>query len=447
MDRIKLVYNWIGPLGPIWNTELPNVLNFAKVAEGVSNLESRKFFCDDLVHFFDAYRDNRFEIYPVVSIRHNDWSPFIIPFTLSWRVPFNNYFTGNEGILEYSHIPFHAVNFVRHRNGYILINHSIEAFMNSSYLDVLHSYFGSVHHIPLHKIIYLTGCINAQEIYDNYCDSKNIPNDPYHRLSIVTHPTSFTSFIENTKLEKDMPPYDTETVPFKLFLMWNRRLRSHRVELSMNLERHNLVDRSFISFSNEDVDFPGQNIEHQFDRGRLMNVFNINDDTINKFCDRLPLVLDGLNDITVMCQDYDNMTRNYYQQSLVSIITETNFYDREVSLTEKSFKPTKEKHPFIIAGVKGVLKGMHELGFKTFGEFWDESYDDIEDSTERMRKIMDVVGYIGTWSDDQILDFRRKVKPILDHNYEVIRNAGSDRAVEKIISIVRNGMIYPSDNN
>ena len=28
---------------------------------------------------------------------------------------------------------------------------------------------------------------------------------------------------------------------------------------------------------------------------------------------------------------------------------------------------------------KGILKQIRSHGFKTFGEFWDESYDDIDD--------------------------------------------------------------------
>ena len=436
-DKIKLVYSWIGPKGAIWNTELPNVLNLAKVAEG-ANTTSTRYFCDDLSRFFNVFSaHSEYEIYPAVSIQYvNETRPFLLPFTLAWRIPMERYFAGNEGILEFSHVPAHIINSIKHLNGYIIINHSIEAFMQPGYLDAMHSYFGAAHHIPLHKIIYLTGCINASEVYEEYCTMRGIPNEPRYRLSIVTHPTSFTSFVSNT--EKDEPNYDTETVPEKLFLMWNRRLRDHRIELAVNLERHDLVDRSLISFSDEDQDYPGRSSVHRFNTQRLQDIFNIDPTVTQKFINRLPLVLDGENNINQMCQDYGNATRSYYQQSLISIVTETNFYDREISLTEKSFKPSKEKHPFIIAGVKGVIKGMHELGFQTFSEFWDESYDNIDDPGERMRKIMEVVGYIGTWTPEQIIDFRRRVKPILDHNYNIIRNASTKNAVDKITNIIRN---------
>lgn len=436
-DKIKLVYNWIGPKGPTWNTELPNILNFSEMAIGAGPLHSSKYFDDDLVKFFQAYLpDSDYEVFPAYSIHSEDHRPFILPFTLSWRIPFGNYFNGNEGILEFSHTSDDVINFVRHRNGYILINHSIEAFMEPYYLDPLHSYFNTVHKIPLHKIIYLTGCINADEVYEQYCSARNIPNDPNYRLTIISQPTSFTSFVNDPRMF--IPPYNIDVVPEKLFLMWNRRFRGHRAELVLHLEKHNLLDRSLVSFSDVDPDRPGSKIINRFDRNHMLHNFNIDDDIINRFQSKLPLVLDGEDNNMQMCQDYDNKTRPYYQQTLVSIVTETNFYDTTVSLTEKSFKPSKEKHPFIIAGVNGVLKGMRELGFKTFSEFWDESYDDIADPVERMKAIMNVIEQIGQWTPEQILDFKRRVQPILDHNYIVIRTASTKRAVDKITHIVRN---------
>jgi hypothetical protein len=433
-DRIKLIYCWLGPTGPIWNTELPNILNFASVSDSIKHIDSQKFWGDDARSFFSC-ESNNYDVYPVCSMEQDDERPFILPFGLSWRIPFDRYFTGNEGIIEFSHVPSNIIRLVRQRNGFIMINHSIEAFMAPEYLNVLHGYFQNVHGLPLHKVIYLTGCINAQELYNQYCEQRNIPNDKIHRLSIVTYATSFRSFVSHTQ---QLPPfYDTESVPEKLFLMWNRRIRQHRVELVATLERYGLVDRSLVSFSDVNVDRPGLSSKDSIHSAHLQNVFDISQDVVGRFVARLPLVLDGENDVNQMCQDYENKSRPFYQKSLVSIVTETNFYDSAVSLTEKSFKPAKEMHPFIIAGVSGAIKGMHELGFKTFGEFWDEGYDDIKDHTERMREIMKVIAAIGSWSDEQIIDFRRRVKPILEHNYLVIRNAGSNRSVEKITSIIR----------
>jgi hypothetical protein len=259
-------------------------------------------------------------------------------------------------------------------------------------------------------------------------------------LSIVTNATSFNSFVTHTT-NFPAPEYNTETVPDKLFLMWNRRIRQHRAELVVGLEHHNLVERSLISFPNQDVDRPGIGIGHHINEEHIDYCYNIPKETIDRFVSRLPLILDGETDIPQMCNDDNNKSRPFYQQALISLVTETNFHNSAVSLTEKSFKPGKEMHPFIIAGVSGALKGMHDLGFKTFGEFWDESYDDIKDHNERMRKIIEVVAYIGTWEADRIIDFKRRVKPILEHNYHVVKNASTKPATSKITNLIRNNIV------
>jgi hypothetical protein len=142
-----------------------------------------------------------------------------------------------------------------------------------------------------------------------------------------------------------------------------------------------------------------------------------------------------------MCEDTDNETRPYYQNSLISIVTETNYNLPELTLTEKSFKPIKEKHPFIVVGVPGALKAMREMGFKTFSEFWDETYDETECNEVRMQQISYQTELIGKWTPEQILDFRRKVKPILDHNYNQLKIPSSEFAVQKICKHIEEHMV------
>jgi hypothetical protein len=138
-----------------------------------------------------------------------------------------------------------------------------------------------------------------------------------------------------------------------------------------------------------------------------------------------------------MCQDFDAAARNFYSNSLVSVVTETNFDHKELTLTEKSFKPSKEKHPFILVGVPGALKAMREFGFKTFSEFWDESYDETTDHMERLSKIITICKEIGNWDHDKILDFKRRVKPILDHNFQMLKSNTAKVAAEKIAEGIR----------
>jgi hypothetical protein len=439
MEKTKVVYSWIGPRGPIWNTELPNVYSFAGVTfEGQVN--TPQYSADDTWLHFYRYGKDLFEIYPVPAVDEDDDRHFVIPFSLIWRINFESYFCGRTGLFEFAHTPWYLIKLVREKNGYIVIDYSVEAYIEHPQLSAMHEYFGTTHNIPLHKIIYLTGAVNATALYEKYCVDHNIPNDPQHRLTIIPYASSQHIFKNNTN-EYPEPDYNTEVVPKKLFLSWNRRFRPHRIELMAILERYNVVDRSYISFSKSHLERPLTDFMHEainYEVVRSFHDIDVTEEVVQKFYNRLPLILDGEEHIGQMCGDSENQSRPYYQSSLVSLITETNFHHTlAATLTEKSFKPLKEKHPFIILGVNGCLQALRDLGFRTFSEFWDESYDTQENPNTRMHSIARVIEQISMWSDEQILDFKRRVKPILEHNFNVLKNSNRRDAVEKVNNIIR----------
>ena len=55
--------------------------------------------------------------------------------------------------------------------------------------------------------------------------------------------------------------------------------------------------------------------------------------------------------------------------------------------TEKSFKPIAYYHPYMIAGQKGCLQYLRNLGFETFDNMFDESYDLLENYNDRINLI------------------------------------------------------------
>jgi len=443
-DKIKVVYAWHGPRGPVWNTELPNVLSLSSVAEGAATyMESRNFWCDDLWTKMFSQRKDMFEQVTAQYIECDDKRPFIYPFSLAWRIQFETYFCGNSGILEFSHMPNWLTHLCIIGNGYILVDHSVEAFMSDRELDAMYAYFHHHHHIPMCKIIYLTGAVNGEQIYDDWVNRFNIPNDSDHRMKVIPYASSreiFSTFVNNGDNDGNPalePYYEPKEVPEKLFLTWNRRFRTHRILLALLLEKFNLVDRSLISFAKHDgerlTDTFMKKIHHMDKPLSLYGNSEIifEPEEAERFNNRLPLVIDGETDINKMCEDF-GFTSEYYKRTLVSLVTETNFTLNECTLTEKSFKPLLHKHPFIILGVPGAVRGMRDLGFQTFGEFWDESYDDTQDPGQRMLKIANILKDIASWDDNKIRDFRTRVKPILDHNYNLLKTPGSTLILNKI---------------
>jgi len=63
----------------------------------------------------------------------------------------------------------------------------------------------------------------------------------------------------------------------------------------------------------------------------------------------------------------------------------------EVFATEKSFKPFAFYHPVLIFGQPGILAHLHNLGFETFENIFDESYDTVLDLKQRQNQVIENV--------------------------------------------------------
>ena len=104
-------------------------------------------------------------------------------------------------------------------------------------------------------------------------------------------------------------------------------------------------------------------------------------------------------------------------ETAIHIITETIFNIKENYLSEKSYKPIVLKQPFIIFGAPYSLKTLQDLGFKTFANFWDESYDNIEDHDLRYSKAYKIVKDIASMSLNDIQNILIQSTDILEYNY------------------------------
>ena len=57
--------------------------------------------------------------------------------------------------------------------------------------------------------------------------------------------------------------------------------------------------------------------------------------------------------------------------------------DHATRFTEKLVKPLASCNPFILFGNAHVLAALRRMGFETFGDVFDESYDSIADPVAR----------------------------------------------------------------
>lgn len=106
-----------------------------------------------------------------------------------------------------------------------------------------------------------------------------------------------------------------------------------------------------------------------------------------------------------------------HQQAFLHVVTETIFDYPHNANGEKTFKPIACFRPFVLVCVPGALQELRDLGFKTFSNWWDESYDLIKDPTERIYAIFDLVKWTCNKDLNDLKTMLYQMQPVLEHNY------------------------------
>lgn len=113
-------------------------------------------------------------------------------------------------------------------------------------------------------------------------------------------------------------------------------------------------------------------------------------------------------------------------ESLLYLVTETVATGRRHHLTEKTFKPIAMGMPFIIVGTQGSLRYLRSYGFRTFGDLWDESYDDEPDDARRIEKIARVLELLESLEEDRQVIFE-SAWDIIQHNWNHFYGGGFEQ--------------------
>jgi hypothetical protein len=133
-------------------------------------------------------------------------------------------------------------------------------------------------------------------------------------------------------------------------------------------------------------------------------------------------------------------------ESLLYLVTETVATGRKHHLTEKTFKPIALGMPFIIVGTQGSLRYLRSYGFKTFGDLWDESYDDEPDDSKRIEKIAQVLKQLEGLEDDRQAIFD-SAWDIIQHNWNHFYGGGFEAILWQELKDMLNELEFDSGSN
>ena len=106
--------------------------------------------------------------------------------------------------------------------------------------------------------------------------------------------------------------------------------------------------------------------------------------------------------------------------------------------TEKTEKCLVVGQPFILVSTPYFLKQLREWGFETFGDFWDESYDNELDDGKRLEKIFEQIQYISSLSLEEVEDMYYRMIPILQHNQNRNNEFHKEQGTKRILLGWRN---------
>ena len=101
----------------------------------------------------------------------------------------------------------------------------------------------------------------------------------------------------------------------------------------------------------------------------------------------------------------------------VELVCETFVRGDTYFPTEKTTRPLAGGKPMIIYGPKDYLARLRDQGFKTWGDCWDESYDEYE-GLGRWMRIKEVIIQNNDWNVQEWKSIVKKANAIAQYNQE-----------------------------
>lgn len=126
--------------------------------------------------------------------------------------------------------------------------------------------------------------------------------------------------------------------------------------------------------------------------------------------------------------------------SLLYLVTETVATGRRHHITEKTFKPIALGMPFVMVGTQGSLEYLRSYGFKTFGDFWDESYDTIADPHQRIAAVAGLLKSLCDLSVEDRIALFDLCRETIEHNWNHFYGGGFEAILWDELQGMLNGI-------
>jgi len=287
------------------------------------------------------------------------------------------------------------------------------------------------------KILFVFGDVNLKNTIDSYPVKLNIPKKNILGLNIF----EWIAFHDS---EISSPP--SLEIPLKRtrkFLCKNGVARTQRMYLAGALHSKKLLDKFYFSWLNHTKWNYNQSLALAFAQYNYGEINKKYLSSFNEFIKNEPYILDITSEEATDRTNQIFINTTVYKNSYASLVTETivDDYDREILfISEKTYQPIYNLHPFINVGGHGILNFLKSEGYATFPELFDESYDDIRDCSSRIKKIIAEVEKFCN-IDSKVLDdiySSNSFKDKLIHNLLNFKRKKGKQDAKKYVSWLKN---------
>ena len=306
---------------------------------------------------------------------------------------------GKNSLDSFKHIPTNILEFVL-QNDIKLLAVSLADPSNSFTYKIIKS---NLQNLLPNKFYILDSNSALKDCFtlDYFMEEANYPRQKNNNFGIVNDLGYVSEEIEISELDNFRE---------KKFLSFNKTTdKQHRASLLHEYLTNDYSD-SYFSFINK-LKFLGD----------IPNVGNIRNN-YKFYNSKLPIELDT--HFTTNKTSFNvssTFKKELFLNSCINIVTETSFENNELFVSEKVLKPILMYQPFIVIGPANYLKHLQEkYKFKTFSDFWDESYDEIYDSSDRIKVIINLIRDLNKKSIQELNELYQKTKDICIYNRRLL---------------------------
>lgn len=273
-------------------------------------------------------------------------------------------------------------------------------------------------------------CLRSLGLYDildcfEFRSVRILTSNPFecHDRYQITHGRFDIWFDHKPDISPDLQDYNGKRV----FLCLFGRPTAARLAIAGYL-RDKYPDISHIHFSTGTQ--PDDLIHFEMDKLLSYDPFLV--EPVGRLIKHMPLLRYTSEKRTAFAgYDYTDPLTSLYRDILVDVVVESHVKGNTFFPTEKIVRSIWMKKPFIVFASQNFLDCMHQMGFRSFADFWSEEYDGFE-GKDRLSRILSVLDRLSQMTRADLESLWLDMRYTLDHNFDLLSTGRYKRSLTKI---------------